>query len=119
MGLFLVMFYAHQAGRACLSPSSLPTLAHSPPPAVHQTGFDPSWSSLCHLEICSGTNLRLRRLVPNFYGNLRLAGAQTVWLLHFMLQMYTTQQKTSILNNNHPTKNNTMVEPVAGLAARL
>jgi hypothetical protein len=33
--------------------------------------------------------------------------------------MYTTQQKTSILNNNHPTKNNKMVEPVAGLAARL
>jgi hypothetical protein len=85
----------------------------------YQTGFHPSWSSLCHLGICSGTNLRLRRLVPNFYGNLRLAGAQTVWLLHFMLQMYTTQQKTSILNNNHPTKNNTMVEPVAGLVARL
>jgi hypothetical protein len=83
------------------------------------TGFDPSWSSLCHLGICSGTNLRLRRLVPNFYGNLRLAGVQTIWLLHFMLQMYTTQQKTSILNNNHPTKKNTMVEPVAGLAARL
>ena len=60
-----------------------------------------------------------RRLVPNFYGNLRPAGAQTVWLLHFMLQMYATQQKTSILNNNHPTKNNTMVEPVAGLAAQL
>ena len=87
--------------------------------APWETGFDPSWSSLCHLGICSGTNLRLRRLVPNFYGNLRLAGAQTVWLLHFMLQMYTTQQKTSILNNNHPTKNNTMVEPVAGLAAQL
>jgi hypothetical protein len=84
-----------------------------------KTGFHPSWSSLCHLGICSGTNLRLRRLVPNFYGNLRLAGAQTVWLLHFMLQMYTTQQKTSILNNNHPTKNNTMVEQVAGLVARL
>jgi hypothetical protein len=85
-----------------------------------QTGFHPSWSSFCRLGICSGTNLRLRRLVPNFYGNLRLAGAQTVWLLHFMLQMlYTTQQKTSILNNNHPTKNNTMVEPVAGLAAQL
>jgi hypothetical protein len=85
------------------------------------TSFDPNWSSLCRLGICSGTNLRLRRLAPNFYGNLRLAGAQTVWLLHFMLQMlYTnTQQKTSILNNNHPTKNNTMVEPVAGLAARL
>jgi hypothetical protein len=30
---------------------------------------------------------------------------------------YTT--KTSILNNNHPSKNNTMVEPVAGLAAQL
>jgi hypothetical protein len=60
-----------------------------------------------------------RRCVPNFYGNLRPAGAQTVWLLHFMLQMYATQQKTSILNNNHLTKNNTMVELVAGLAARL
>jgi hypothetical protein len=60
-----------------------------------------------------------RRLVPNFYGNLRPAGAQTVWLLHCMLQMCTTQQKPSILNNNHPTKNNTMVEPVADLAARL
>jgi hypothetical protein len=90
-----------------------------PARSLLRTGFDPSWSSLCHLGICSGTNLRLRRLVPNFYGNLRLAGAQTVWLLHFMLQMYTTQQKTSILNNNHPTKNNTMVEPVAGLVARL
>jgi len=33
--------------------------------------------------------------------------------------MYATQQKTSILNNNHPTKNNTMVEPVTGLAAQL
>ena len=60
-----------------------------------------------------------RRLVPNFYGNLRPAGTQTVWLLHFMLQMYDTQQKTSILNNNHPIQNNTMVEPVAGLAAQL
>ena len=50
-----------------------------------------------------------RRLAPNFYGNLRPAGAQTVLLLHFMLQMYATQQETSILNNN-PTKNNTMVE---------
>jgi hypothetical protein len=36
-----------------------------------------------------------------------------------MLQMYATQQKTFILNNNHPTTNNTMVEPVAGLAAQL
>ena len=69
--------------------------------------------------IFSGTSLRTRRLVPIFYGKLRPAGAQTVWLLHFMLQMYATQQKTSILNNNHPTKNNTMVEPVAGLAAQL
>ena len=59
------------------------------------------------------------RFVPIFYGNLRPDGAQTIWLLRFMLQMYTTQQKTSILNNNHPTKNIIMVEPVAGLAARL
>ena len=85
------------------------------------TGFDPSWSSLCRLGFFSGASLRTRRLVLIFYGNLRPAGAQTVWLLHFMLQMlHTTQQKTSILNNSHPTKNNTMVEPgVAGLAARL
>jgi hypothetical protein len=58
------------------------------------------------------------RLVSIFYGNLRPVGAQTICLLHFMLQIYTTQQKTSILNNNHPTKNNTMVEPVASLAGR-
>jgi hypothetical protein len=32
--------------------------------------------------------------------------------------MYATQQKTSILNNNHPTKNNTMVEPVAGSSGK-
>ena len=60
-----------------------------------------------------------RRLVPIFYANLRPAGAQTVLLLRFLLQMYATQQKTSILNNNHPTKNNTMVKQVTGLAARL
>jgi hypothetical protein len=41
------------------------------------TGFHPSWSSLCCLGIYSGTNLRLRRLVPNFYGIFKLAGAQT------------------------------------------
>ena len=41
------------------------------------TGFDPSWSSLCRLGICSSTNLRLRRLVPIFYGIFELAGAQT------------------------------------------
>jgi hypothetical protein len=51
------------------------------------TGFDPSWSSLCCLEFFSGTSLRTRRLVPIFYGNLRPAGAQTIWLLHFMLQL--------------------------------
>ena len=45
--------------------------------APWETGFDPSWSSLCHLGICSGTNLRLRRLVPIFYGIFELAGAQT------------------------------------------
>jgi hypothetical protein len=42
-----------------------------------KTGFHPSWSSLCRLGICSGTNLRLRRLVPIFYGIFELAGAQT------------------------------------------
>jgi hypothetical protein len=41
------------------------------------TGFHPSWSSLCRLGICSGTNLRLQRLVPIFYGIFELAGAQT------------------------------------------
>jgi len=39
--------------------------------------------------IFSGTSLRTRRLVPIFYGKLRPAGAQTVWLLHFMLQLTT------------------------------
>jgi len=51
------------------------------------TGFDPSWSTLCRLGLFSGTSLRTRRLVPIFYGNLRPAGVQTVWLLHFMLQL--------------------------------
>jgi len=81
--------------------------------------------------IFSGTSLRTSRLVPIFYGKLRPAGAQTVWLLHFMLQLttlsYSTQQhkkqtKTPILphrstcyigivgkdgrqGSNHPTKN--------------
>ena len=91
----------------------------SPDPRGQETGFDPSWISLFHLGIFSGTSLRTRRLVHIFYGKLRPAGAQTVWLLHFMLQMYATQKKTSILNNNHPTKNNTMVEPVAATAAWL
>jgi hypothetical protein len=59
-----------------------PLRSLSPP-----TGFDPSWSSLCHLGFFSGTSLRTRRLVPIFYGNLRPAGVQTVWLLHFMLQL--------------------------------
>jgi len=42
--------------------------------------------------IFSGTSLRTRRLVPIFYGKLRPAGAQTVWLLHFMINVcYTTK----------------------------
>jgi hypothetical protein len=61
----------------------------------------------------------MRMRVPIFYSNLKPAGAQTIWLLHFMLQMYATQQKTSILNTNHPTKNNTMVESVNATAAWL
>ena len=111
------------------------------------TGFHPSWSSLCHLGIRSGTNLRQRRLVPIFYGNLRPAGVQTIWLLWYVLcynqLLYCTlrnkthEQKKlplvlyrSILyigiaqtdgrqGSNHPKKNTTMVEPVAGLAAWL
>ena len=59
-----------------------PLRSLSPP-----TGFDPSWSSLCRLGFFSGTSLRTRRLVPIFYGNLRPAGVQTVWLLNFMLQL--------------------------------
>jgi len=59
-----------------------------------QTGFDPSWISLFHLGILSGTSLRTRRLVPIFYGNLRPAGAQTVWLLRFMLQLTTLSCST-------------------------
>jgi hypothetical protein len=46
-------------------------------PSLLTTGFHPSWSSLCRLGICSGTNLRLRRLVPILYGIFELAGAQT------------------------------------------
>ena len=69
-----------------------------------------------YLMVLVGSTSQLRSI---FYGKLRPAGAQTIWLLHFMLQMYATQQKTSILNNNHPTKNNTMVEPVAATAAWL
>jgi hypothetical protein len=83
------------------------------------TGFHPSWSSFVTFGNLFRYKPTTRRLVPVFCGNLRPVGAQTVWLLHFMLQMYAIQQKTSILNNNHPTKNNTMVEPVASLAARL
>jgi len=51
------------------------------------TGFDPSGISLFHLGFFSGTSLCTCRLVPIFYGTLRPAGAQTVWLLHFMLQL--------------------------------
>ena len=40
------------------------------------TSFDP-WSSLLHLAICCGTNLRLGRLVPIVYGIFELAGAHT------------------------------------------
>ena len=58
-----------------------------------------------------------RRLVPIFYGNLRRAGAQTVWLLRFMLICYTTKNLSS--KNNHRIKNTTMVELVAGLATGL
>ena len=39
----------------------------------------------------------MHRRVPIFCGNLRPAGAKTVWLLYFMLQMYATQQKTFLL----------------------
>ncbi len=53
------------------------------------TGSHPSWANSLHLAICSGTNLRSRRLVPIFYGNLRPAGVQTVWLLRFLLQLTT------------------------------
>jgi hypothetical protein len=57
--------------------------------SVMLTGFHPSWSSLCRLGFFSCTSLRTRRLVPIFYGNLRPAGVQTVWLLRFMLQLTT------------------------------
>jgi hypothetical protein len=72
-------------------------LIYQPPP-LHEvwTGFDPSWSSLCRLGFFSGTSLRTRRLVPIFYGNLRPAGAQTVWLLHFMLQLTILNKKISL-----------------------
>ena len=84
----------------------------------------------------------MRRLVPIFYGNLRLTGAQTVWLLRFMLQLTTlwydtlhnnTHEKIKLpllyrsicyagivemdgqQGSNHPAKNTTLVEPAAGL----
>jgi hypothetical protein len=58
-------------------------------PIQDKTGFHPSWSSLCCLGFFSGRSLCTRRLVPIFYGNLRPAGVQTVWLLRFMLQLTT------------------------------
>ena len=69
------------------------------------TGFDPSWSSLCCLGFFSGTSLCTRRLAPIFYGKLRPAGGQTIWLLRFMLQL-TPQSKYSTLcsNNTHEQK---------------
>jgi hypothetical protein len=59
------------------------------------------------------------RLILIFYGNLRLAGTQTIWLLHFMLQMYATQLKTSLLKNNHPTKTSPWWNRSPGLGSRL
>ena len=41
--------------------------------------------SLCNIWGFFLYKLTTRRLVPIFYGNLRPAGIQTVWLLHFML----------------------------------
>jgi hypothetical protein len=38
-----------------------------------------------------------RRLIPNFYGNLRLAGAQTIWLLHFMLGATSGRRRGSMI----------------------
>ena len=72
------------------------------------TGFDPSWISLFHLAICSGTNLRSRRLVPIFYGNLRPAGAQTVWLLRFMLQLTTLLSTLLYIVTTQTNKKNSL-----------
>jgi len=58
-------------------------------PQRHKTGFHPSWSSLCRLSFFLVQVYAPRRHVPIFYGTLRPAGGQTVWLLHFMLQLTT------------------------------
>ena len=60
------------------------------------TWFGPNWITLYCLEFF-WYKPTIRRLVPIFYGNLRPAGAKTVWLLCFMLKTYATQQKTSLL----------------------
>ncbi len=77
------------------------------------TGFDPSWISLFHLAICSGTNLRSRRLVPIFYGNLRSAGAQTIWLLRFMLQLTTLLSTLFYVVTTHTNKKTPFYHTVA------
>ena len=53
--------------------------------------------SLCNIWDFFQYKPTTRRGVPIFYGNLRPAGAKTVWLLPFMLQMNTTQEKTTLL----------------------
>ena len=65
------------------------TTQETHPKWLIKTGFHPSWSSLWLLGICSGTNLRQRRLVLIFYGILELAGTQpqeTEKLVIFWLQ---------------------------------
>ena len=71
-----------------------------------ETGSHPSWANSLHLGFFSGTSLRTRRLVPIFYGNLRPAGAQTVWLLRFMLQLTTLY--CTLRNKTH--KKNTLLQ---------
>ena len=59
---------------------------------LKKTCFDPSWITWNIWDFFR-YKPTLRRLVSIFYGNLRPAGAQAVWLLPFMLQMYATQTK--------------------------
>ncbi len=46
--------------------------------------------AVCNIWDFFWYNPTTRRLVPILYGNLRPAGAQTVLLLHFMLQINAT-----------------------------
>jgi hypothetical protein len=66
-------------------------------PKMVETWFDRNWIIIVTFGNYFRYKPTTRRFVPIFYGDLRPAGAQTVCLLRFMLQMYNTQQKTFLL----------------------